>query len=246
MGPSRCGEGVDLIQVGDGAAAQDIVKVGEGGEAAAAGAGDEGVEDGGSFPGFGIADEQVVFLADGAGADGVFDEVVVEFDPAVFQITGEALSLAEGVGEGLAKLAFGEVTVAAFEPEQGFFHPLQDGRGLGLPDHLTGFSTGGFPVPVGLAQGFFDLIEVLDLPEKPAGPLGGFLPGFVNIPPDVGHARAESDVSITSFSEGWITDITIALQDSFPAGREDFLQAPGGAAGEPVEDGVAPGPVDGP
>lgn len=164
LSPGRWGEGVDLVQGGDGAAAQDVVEVGEGVEAAAAGAGDEGVEDGGGFPGFGVADEQVVFLPDGAGADGVFDEVVVQFDPAVFQITGEAVPLAEGVGEGLAKLAFGKVTGAAFEPEQGFFHPLQDGRGLGLPDHLTDFGTGGFPVPVGLAQGFFDLIEVLDLP----------------------------------------------------------------------------------
>lgn len=87
-----------MVQVGDGAAAQDVVEIGEGGEAAAAGAGDEGVENGGGFPSFGVADEQVVFLPDGAGADGVFDEVVVQFDPAVFQVTGEAVPLAEGVG----------------------------------------------------------------------------------------------------------------------------------------------------
>jgi hypothetical protein len=64
---------VDIFEGGEWAALQDVVEVGQGIKAAAAGALDEGVEDGRGLPGFGIADEQVVFLADGAGPDGVFD-----------------------------------------------------------------------------------------------------------------------------------------------------------------------------
>ena len=192
---------MDLVKGGDGAALQDVVEVGQGIKAAAAGAFDEGVEDGGGFAGFGIADEEIVFLPKGGGADPVFDEVVVDFDAAVLQIAGQAVPLAEGVGEGLAEGAFGQVAAAGFEFEEGAFDPAQDGRGLNLTDAETGFGTGFFVVRVGLAQFFLDLIEMLDLPQEPAGPLRGFLTGFINIAPDVGQAGAEPDAAARFFGE---------------------------------------------
>ena len=237
---------MDLIEGGDGTAAQDVVEVGLGVEAAATGAFDEGVVDGGGFAGFGIADEEIVLFADGAGSDGVFDEVVVEFDPAVFQIAGEAVPLAEGIVEGLAKGAFGQVPSAGFEPEQGVFHPPQDGDGLDLTKALPGFGAGLFAVRVGLAQGFLDLIEVLDLPQEPAGADGGFGEGVVEVAPDVGHAGAQPDAPVVFVGEGGVGSVAITLQDAFPFFREDFVKACGGAAGKPVEDGVAAGPVDRP
>ena len=99
---------------------------------------------------------------------------------------------------------------------------------------------------VGLAQGFLDLIEVLDLPQEPAGADGGLGEGVVEVAPDVGHAGAQPDAPVAFVGECRIGGITITLQDAFPFFREDVVKAHGGAAGKPVEDGVASGPVDGP
>lgn len=50
------------------------------------------------------------------GADGVFDEVVIDFDPAVAEIGFKVRPLVEGVDDGFAQIAFGEDGAAQGEP----------------------------------------------------------------------------------------------------------------------------------
>ena len=63
----------------------------------------ERVDDGGALAGVGVADEEPVLLADGRGADGVFDEVVVESGLGVLEVGGERLPVCEQIPARLAK-----------------------------------------------------------------------------------------------------------------------------------------------
>ena len=81
-------------------------------------------------PGVGGSDEHPVFLADGGGADGVFDEVVVDLYSPVLGKGAELRPLVEGVGDGFAEGALGEVFGAEFV--QGSVEPLEDGLALEL------------------------------------------------------------------------------------------------------------------
>lgn len=64
-------------------AGEQVTQVVEGGFAVAAAGEDEGVDDGGALAGLWVADEEPVLFADGGGADGVLDGVVVGFGVAV-------------------------------------------------------------------------------------------------------------------------------------------------------------------
>ena len=69
---------------------------------------DKGVNDGGFLAGVLGSDEEPVPGPELGGADGVFNEVVVDLDAAVGQIGLEVGPLVEGVGDGFAQIAFGE------------------------------------------------------------------------------------------------------------------------------------------
>src|SRR4051794_27997659 len=75
LGPSLRSKVLDLVVGGLGQAGEHVTQVGEGVEAAPAAAFDDGVEDGPALAGLFGADEEPVLLAEGGGADGVFDEV---------------------------------------------------------------------------------------------------------------------------------------------------------------------------
>src|ERR1043165_1257975 len=68
---------------------------------------DDGVDDRRALSGVGVADEEPVFLSDGGGADGVFDEVVVESHRAVCGDGGERGPLREHVGAGESEHGLG-------------------------------------------------------------------------------------------------------------------------------------------
>ena len=69
---------------------------------------DEGVDDRGALAGVGVTDEQPIFLTDGRGADGVFDEVVVEPGLAVLEVGGQRRPVIEQIGAGLAEAGLGQ------------------------------------------------------------------------------------------------------------------------------------------
>ena len=58
---------------------------------------DQGVNNGGALSSIGVADEEPVLLADGGGADRVFDEVVVEPGDGVLLVRDERLPVIEQV-----------------------------------------------------------------------------------------------------------------------------------------------------
>ena len=67
-----------------------------------------GINDGSVFRGIVIAAEQPVFSTQGDGPDGIFPEVVVDFQPAVQMVTGQLVIDAIGVTDGLANPSFGQ------------------------------------------------------------------------------------------------------------------------------------------
>ena len=114
---------------------------------------DYAVDDGAGLAGVGAAEKQEVLFADGGGANGVFDEVVVDFQLAVFQIAGEALPAGQCVADRFAEGAFGQL--ALFFPVKDCFDVVEDGRGFLL-------SNGG-AVELGLFPKFgFDAVEFCD------------------------------------------------------------------------------------
>lgn len=130
FGPGGGGDVFNLTGSHAGEAGEHVAQVGERVYASAAAAFDDGVEDGSALPGVGGSDEHPVFLADGGGADGVFDEVVVDLYSPVLGKGAELRPLVEGVGDGFAEGALGEVFGAEFV--QGSVEPLEDGLALEL------------------------------------------------------------------------------------------------------------------
>ncbi len=70
---------------------EDFAQVGLRVDSSTAAGFDDRKEDGAALFGFGLADEQPVFLADGSWPDGVFDGVVVDLDSAVFDLDSTVL-----------------------------------------------------------------------------------------------------------------------------------------------------------
>src|SRR5688572_27899401 len=80
-----------------------VVEVGERVDTVALAGDDDGVNDVRALAGVAVADEQPVFLADGRGTDGVFDQIVVQTTAAMLEVRGERLPMAEQIGAGFAE-----------------------------------------------------------------------------------------------------------------------------------------------
>lgn len=171
-------------------AREDGAQVGVGIEAAPPAAFDDGVDDGAALAGFGVADEEPVFLAESGGANGVFHEVVVDLHAAIVHINFQGAPLAERVIQGLAQAALRQITALRLEQKQNFFEPGHDGAAFTGAPGLAQIRAG-----VLFAQRGFDTVEVLDLPQEPAADLRGRFAGLVKLPADVCPAAGECDAS---------------------------------------------------
>ena len=67
-----------MVIGGLGQTSEHVTQVGEGVEATAAATLDDGVEDGAALAGVVGPEEEPVLFAEGGGADGVFDQIVVD------------------------------------------------------------------------------------------------------------------------------------------------------------------------
>jgi hypothetical protein len=74
-------------------AGEGVAQVGEGVDGVATAAFDDGVKHCRPLASLAVADEEPVFLANGGGADGVFDRVVVDLHAPVLKIYGQARPL---------------------------------------------------------------------------------------------------------------------------------------------------------
>lgn len=215
---------------GEGEAGEQIGEVGLGVDPGAVAVADQGVERGGTVAAFGVAYEEPVLFADGGGADSVFRQIVVDPDAAVGEEHEEFFPLPEGVGEGEAGEAFGQVFAPGKEVVEPGFDLLEKGEAVGLAIGPDGVRPG-----AAVLQPGFDAVEVLDLQEEPRGVFAfGF--GFEKFAPDVGHAPGQLDgVSVGGalFGEGWVGAVAIALDDALKFGGDDAFQTGGAATGAP-------------
>jgi len=103
---------------------QHLAQVSVGIKASAAAAFDDGVEDGSTVSGSGFADEEPVLFAQGRGANGVLDQIIVDLHPAVGQIHFQRLPLAQGIVQGDAHETLWQMSWAALEPKESPFQAL--------------------------------------------------------------------------------------------------------------------------
>jgi hypothetical protein len=76
----------------------------------------EGIHYGDSLGRFVITGKEVIFSAQGYGSDGVFDQVIIDFNFAIQEESFEFFPAVEAVSDGLADGAFGQyLLVFCFE-----------------------------------------------------------------------------------------------------------------------------------
>jgi len=97
---------------------EELLEVGVGFEPMMTAVLDNGVEDGTAPTGFCSSNEEEVLFTNGSRAHGIFNLVVINLNESIFNEDTQSGPLPEGVGDGLAKEAFGEVMATFLELEQ--------------------------------------------------------------------------------------------------------------------------------
>jgi len=103
--PIRGQEFVDGVVGGSGDAAEDVAEVSHRVVTVTPGTHDEGVDHRTTPTCLGVPNKEPVPLSNTTGSDGVFDEVVVDFESAVSQIPLQSVPFCQGVAHGFAKRA---------------------------------------------------------------------------------------------------------------------------------------------
>ena len=96
---------------------EHVAQVGVGIDAAATATLDNGVKDGAALAGIGIAQAQPVLLSKSGRPNGVFHEVVVDLNSAIFEVDTKQRPVGERVIDGLAKGAARQITAGLFEED---------------------------------------------------------------------------------------------------------------------------------
>ena len=109
---------------------EQVAQVGVRIDAARAATLDDGVEDGAALAGIGIAEEEPVFLSERGGTNGVLDEIIVDFDSAIFEIDTKQWPVGERVVDGLVKSAARQIAAGLFEENQSAIQALANGTAL--------------------------------------------------------------------------------------------------------------------
>ncbi len=145
---------------------EKILQVVSGVDAEFAAGFNKAVDDGTGLAGVGASEKKEVLFADGGGANGVFNEVVVDFERAVVEIMGEVVPAGQGIVDGYAEFAFGKLTRLLHLKDR--FNLFKYGGSFLLPD--------GGAVEVGvLAEFGFGAVELCDEFDDFAGDgVGGF------------------------------------------------------------------------
>lgn len=192
---------------------------------------DECVKRSRSLAGSWISHEQPIFLAYGAGADRVFNQVVVDLNPAVIHEHEQLLPLVEGVADGFPGETCRAMFGTALELSEAVFDPLED-RDAVLLSRLPSLHGSGASV----AQAGFDAVELLDLREDPLG-VFAFGLRFKKLPPHMREAAGEDD-------ESWIGPplhprevggVVVTLDDAGPSRWYDVVEAGSAASGVPLK-----------
>ena len=229
-------------------------------DASAATGFDDREEDGASLSGFSFADEQPVLFTDGSWPDGSLHRVVVDLDSAVFEIDDEHGPKRQGVVNGSAHGALGQMLSFEFDPGEHTVDAVDDHAALAGCHGLSLLGSG-----FGLAQLFFDAVDMLDLQKHPPGLLRCALRGFVEpsaarqtadrlpvgvsmnqLAPRMGPACGQGDAPFAAISERGIGGVTIALHRALEVGGGDVVQTSRCSTGGPGEADVGSGSFAGP
>ncbi len=187
---------------------EDPLEPGEGVGSVAADLLDEGVDDGAAPAGVRAADEHPVLVAEFGGADGVFRQVVVEFDPAVQEAGFEVGELLDGVVQRLVK------TTARCEAAEADHPPRQFAE---VVVGCSGFEPAGALAVEGMGvlcvHPPFDLIDHADEQEDARGDARMLVAGFLELAGDVGEAGYGDDGEFrVSVDEGAVGAQAVALE----------------------------------
>lgn len=222
-----------VVLVGHGwEAFEDVGEVGLGVVTVAAGAFDEGVDDGAALAGGLAAHEEPVLFADGGGPDAVLDPVVVDLKTAVLDVDVEPFPDGEGVVDGTTKFALGQDLRVLAQGDELGFEDLQEGHGV--------FAADAFPLcGIGLCfpKPGFDLIELLDGGEGAGSEGLADLEGFVEFSPGVRPAGDKNDTCFVRYPRV-VAGVGVGLQKSLVVSKQ-IVEAGGLATGVPLVEDVA-------
>lgn len=182
--PVGRGEGVEVVPRGHGGqAGEDVPEVKQRIDLPPLARDHDRVNDGGALASVGMADEQVIFLADGRGADRVFDQVIVDAGFAQFHVLGQGAPVAQQVIAGLAQARLGQHLLA--QAEHDLVQPVQFARIvlLAMPAAIRDGDL--VFVPGGLA-----FVEPADDPQNEPDRFRVLPLGFKKLPPGVGRMES--------------------------------------------------------
>lgn len=97
---------IDLTDFYDGQAAEDIGEVILRIDAAAPATDQDGVNNGTAPTSIGMSNEEPSFAANGRGTDGVFDQVVIDLESPIAEISRQRIIIIEEVADRLTECAF--------------------------------------------------------------------------------------------------------------------------------------------
>ena len=140
-------------------------------------------------------------------ANGIFDEVVAEFDPPIVEVGVQACPLPEGIGDRFAHQALRQNL--GFEFEEDVAETIQKWAGLA---GSCGFALRG--TGPALAEALFELIELTNEVHEMGGVLLSRFEGFDEASPDVGHAASEFERAATMVLVALVGGVAITLEDA--------------------------------
>ena len=214
---------------------EHVAQVGVRIDAAAAATLDNGVEDGAALAGIGIAQEQPVLLTESGRPDGVFHEVVVYLDSAIFEINAKQRPIGESIIDGLAKIAARQIAAGLFEEDQSAVQTLANWT------TLAHAHSGAFPwTRPAAAQVLLDAIEMSDLTQDPSTTLRCLLARFVEVASRVGPASGQGNFAFVFSDKAPVGHVSIALQGALEVCGDHVLEAVCSSARFPAIDDIAP------
>ncbi len=175
-----------------------------------------------------------IILADGGGTDGVFDKVVVDLQPAIFEEDEQRGPLIERVVDGFAHEAAGQEPALGFQPHQGPMQPRQHWSAETRPFGLTQLRAGSR-----LSQLVFEGVKVLEVFEEPARHFRRGVAGVVKFAPHMGQAAGEHDLAATAPGKAVVGFVTVALAGAAKVHGDDVVQKRRRTAGLPMENDLA-------
>ncbi len=234
-GPSFGGELVDLPIGGVRQLGEDVEQVSEGIKPAPTVAFDDGVENGATLAGAGLADEQPVLFSESCGADGIFHQVLVDLDAAIAEVDAELRPKVERVIDSQAHGATRQVTTLHLEAREDTMQPSVNGFGL----MSAGRGTKLWPT-LGAAQFSFETVEMTSLAKQPRCHQRVLFARLVELAANVRPARGRLPILFLAGKAG-VGRVAVALYRAAKIHRQHAILARCAPTGLPLVNDITAG-----